>query len=262
MKNIIKFSLQKRIPGLLVVMFLSFLITACVGKESTNNNQTILPDSSALAFQAYTGNRAPTLLNKTNTLRFVELLFGTSDLDGLANRPDSRLVVPEKESSVILQIKSMTDLISQETRVSNIARRSVSEYRNCPNGGSLNVSGDLDDNDRGALLVEMYQCILEDNVTLDGEMSFLDTSEPNSGNESYLLSFTRLTAIINGERVIQTGSIQHYEGYSQQWFYKTVTNLYGSNSITGEEYLFENVTDLKGNYSGSLSGKIYLSNNG
>lgn len=267
MKNISILGLPKRIADLSAIISISLFITACVGETSMDSNQTSnnfsgVSSDLALPSELYTGSRAPALLNKANTLRFVELLFGTSDFDGLANRSNSSEAIPTIDAPIILQIQSIPDLISQENRTPNLARTSVSEYRTCPQGGGLNISGELDDNDAGTLLVELYQCVLEDGVILDGEMSFLDSTASNSGNESYLLSFGGLSATIDGERVIQTGSIQHYEGYSQQWFYKTVINLHSSNSRTGEEYFFENVVDLKGNYSGALSGKIYLSNHG
>ena len=262
MKKLNNSSIASNAGRLVFTLLIGASLTACGGGGNSGNSSQAVADTAAAAISTYSGNRDIAILNSANTLKFADVMLGTSDLNSIVGRAASNETTADAYSGILSIAHSLTNLANTQRQKSNLANRSVSGSEQCARGGSYSGNGEVDDDGLGWITYNLNNCVSDDGVTLNGQMTMYVDSDGLNNVSSYTLTFSQLSAMANGVTTIQTGNLRYYEVYPPNGVIRSTLTIFSTNSNSSEEYLLDEVVTENGSSSDYVSGKIYISDEG
>lgn len=248
-----------KIDHIVPVLMASSLLAACGGGGSSSSSTTTGSTSNntntavtlADASSVYTGNRNLALLTTTNSLEFVNLVFGTENINNNITPPSARPATADAAISVA----NAGNLLASQQVISALAASQIASQRyqakaidlrdDCPAGGSASAVGDLDNTTlTGTLQVTYSQCKSE-NVTTNGTALVvvhgfnLAALQPTA----YTVSMKGLGIQVGNVSYTATGTLRTDTNATTGQETLTV-NQYQRNLSTGKQQLAENVKML------------------
>ncbi len=190
------------------VALLSFFLTACGGGGSSSSNilTTVALDD------AYTGSSNKAMLTQSNSMEFVVALFGRSSGDTIIPSSSSSAKNPKPtlntfQSQAILSNLSNKISAKPNDGSLNYQARSINESESCYGGGSISISGELNNANIGKITFQMDNCS-EDDVTINGSI-IMDITKYDSNSDEpteYTISFNNLSMSFQGETFSAIGT--------------------------------------------------------
>ncbi|PWQ97579.1 PKD domain-containing protein [Leucothrix arctica] len=243
----------------LPVLALTLAITACGGSEKGETPQTTAVDS-------YVGFSYAANLTSNNSFEFLEQVFIGSSSSVLAKASDS--YAPEDQIS-ILEMQSVFNTIAFKMAPNDFQARGINETERCANGGTLKLTGTVDDESyTGKLNAEMVNCD-QGSGKLNGDLT-MDVTLVSEAQQpqAYILGFNNIT-LTDGTQTYYLAGTQSFD--SDRGVDTTISNILQTTS-DGRQLLSENfvVVDntLESFYTGTtetgidISGKIYIGDYG
>jgi uncharacterized repeat protein (TIGR01451 family) len=233
----------------------------------------------------YSGNTDPAVISESNATRLIgNVLIGQTIVDA------STSSVVKSTGSIDTSVRGsgIADLPRRLTgrlraaiqtdsrivsRVAGVqARTEVDETEPCDNiGGTLNISGFIDDDGSGTLTLEFVNC-REDGETLDGEISV----QINAFDFGFFIpvdaiySSSLITLTSSALNVSLSGSIHSRISLGSSTEHLEITRIVARNNVTGEMIMitdqvsiveYDNIS-LPSSLSENFSGRIYDSTYG
>ncbi|MEB4593547.1 PKD domain-containing protein [Candidatus Thiothrix sp. Deng01] len=227
------------------------------GGTTTNNNTTVLADAGSV----YSGSRNTVLLTTANSMEFVNLVFGTENINGnISARPqgDAAGAADAASSSVLQLQRELSALAADTIATQRYQARGYSLSKACPGGGSVAASGNLSDTDyTGTLQVTYNQCQSENVLTNGSALLVIHAFDiVRQTPSAYTVSMKGLGVRVDNVPYSVTGTLR--TDANPEIGQETLTiNQYQLNLSTGKQQLAENVK-MVAETSGSttISGKF------
>ena len=245
---------KKRI--LLVSVLLPFILSSCV--DENDLSQAMLSSDSNLAssapisvqkellvvsnsFANYSGNKKPAVLNKKNTLKFVDLLYPTVAFDSKPYTQTSSSTSGELSGLLKHQKAILSATLAKTNSNPDLHRDSgIYNFKNCLYKGSAQQQTET--------LYKFNNCQQFQNLSLDGKIALV-----NQG-----LSFTDLSINDDGKTYRYSGTIRTY--FSNE-IPAIEANMQRIDSVTNQQQYFKDIVWVKGK-NDQLEGRIYDGENG
>lgn len=234
-------------------LIILFLLAGCNGGASDGEPVVITDptdtDDGTEASKLYQGKTDPTLLNKGNTLQFIDRL------------KKSYFFIPE-------ELYDYTYCIHSSDSDPELPHP-LPMTEDCFYGGTINADGSGDENDDLAVVqYQLSDCKPTPSVIINGVISqetftYRICSSPTSHIER-TYEFKNLSVTINDETFIETGTIEYlmHSGANGGYRQEKVMNKFSYSPTTLKQYLVEDFESYTKNGSMSISGKVYIDSEG
>lgn len=241
--------------NLLPILLAALLMTACGGSSSTTSgggttlasNNTASNNSAAIALadatSAYSGNRNSALLTTSNSLDFVNLVFGTENINSNLTSPGARPASTHPSGANLLQVQRVLAALAQQHMTQQrYQARAVDLRDQCPGGGSATAVGTVDDNTlTGTLQVTYSQCKSANVVTNGSALLVLHAVNVLAREvTAYTVSMKGLGVTIDAVPYTVTGTLRTDVDLTSKQETLTI-NQYQRNLSNGKQQLAENV---------------------
>lgn len=247
----------------------SLLLAACGGGGGGggSENSGSIPITID-ADTAYTGKRTQAQLTHTNSMDFIRALYG-ADFNQVSLASNDRQV-GIKDASFSQLDAQIRQVVLKSVRLSNgyVLAKTISEVEPCDGGGTVKLSGAVDDvTYLGTLTVSFDKCSSA-NSTLSGTAQMKVTGFNTSSNQvtAFELVYNQLTLVFNGVSYTVLGSQRYLASATNE---KVISTMLRKNSITNKQSLIKNYTnDAKISstsgvrYEHLLSGQVFLESYG
>lgn len=282
--NLLELSIMK-FMHLTLVALISATLMGCGGGSKSNGNAvsfspSITPSlisnpvstssttiSTAAANTPYTGKKEVATVSVSNQQNLVNaLLVALADIanthDVTAARPTLGTSVPFNLLSMSSNYKTLVDLIQSKIDLGNALENTLQNTSACFNGGSVQVTGSLDDVSKLGTLTATFDQCLESGVTTDNSASLTINNYDNTLQvvTDFTLTPTTLTKTIRNILYYLSGSIR----FSQNLETGETTALSNLNrkGINNIQILDSNLRLISSDMGAYLSGQLCESNNG
>ncbi len=241
----------------------SSILVACGGGSSSDSTSTTSTNVT------YTGSRATATLSQSNQTTFVSaLLVSAFDVALLADEAGARASKTEVPTTVLrlepfyAQLRQSVDQQIQQAQ--NTAARTIQASQNCASGGTLSVSGTLDNTTNlGTLQFTFSQC-----NTGDALVNGSGAVTLNAYDTTYDM-ITDMTFVANNlvETVVSSGK-SFTLGGSFRYLYDATTGVeqgisnLARKSSTGKQTLDSNLAFVADSLSAAVSGGLCEGDNG
>lgn len=250
-----------KIQTTLPFLMAGLLLAGCGGGGATTTTSianTVMVDTGS----SYTGSRNTALLTLLNNTEFVQLVLGTESLNNhFAARsapPTSATVASSQEATPFQAERLLIEMTAEHFNSTRYQARAVNEVRNCLNGGTTTLSGNLNEQTlTGTLQITYNQCG-DGNTSLNGTAVFVIHSFSTSQDQpiAFTISMNALEARINQTAYRMTGTIRaDLNTITGQTI--LTENLFRQDINTAKQALVENVKIVEEvNGSIAISGKF------
>lgn len=256
---------KKNLFRLIFTIFISVQAVGCGGGGDDSSSSNPTPKS------LYTGNANPAILDESNSIRFVEILFGNA----LNSTPltKSRPVIVDNNSIMLNQsvvISNISEIIINHAAPSLLQARAILTTEHCFHGGTMHKEGTLDDDDdTGTVRLTYTDCEAVEGIVLSGRatVSTFSTNYPKSEK----ITLNELSVQQEQTNLVMTGTIEglvDFDDERDKYRRFETRNILSVNTDTNISSLLENVeieingSAFENTETGSISGKIYLENEG
>lgn len=234
------------------------LLTACGGGSSTTTlvGSASTATAATNASNAYLGKRSAALLTAANSLDFFRLVFGseTASPSLLARAEDaSAQPVVQSRTGLLQMSQVMVELASGQLTRHRYQARPVNETESCQDGGTIAITGDLNEQTYTGTLQASYNQCRSGNTVINGSAVYSIRSADVNGNPvNFSIGMNALTISGGATAYRMTGGLDIDES-NNSW----VANVFRQNLTTGKQDLAENVrftagapgyTDISGNF--------------